>query len=254
MDKNKPEPWFSDEWFWETYGPLMFDPQRMAETPSEVDAIIKMTGLDGKARLMDCCCGMGRHTIELASRGHEMTGIDLSRGYLNKAVALARDNDLSVDWQHMNVMDLDRNSEFDGIINMFTSFGYFDDPDDDLAMLKKLHRALKPDGFLFMEMWGKEVLARDFEERVWFEREGVTILLEYGIDLNWTELRNRWLFYRNGKMTEYTFSHRIFSAAEMARLLGEAGFAMVDIYGGFDGRIYDHQAERLILVARKGIS
>ena len=254
MDKNDKEPWFSDEWFWETYGPLMFDPQRMAETPREVDAIIKMTGLARGARILDCCCGMGRHTMELASRGYNLTGIDLSKGYLNKASDRAMKEGLSIEWNHMNVMDLKRENEFDGIINMFTSFGYFDDPDDDVRMLEKLHAALKPEGVLFMEMWGKEVLARDFEERVWFEREGVTILLEYGIDLNWTELRNRWLFYRDNKMTEYTFSHRIFSAAEMARLLGEAGFPIVDIYGGFDGRIYDNQAQRLILVARKGIA
>ncbi len=254
MQKKEKEPWFSDEWFWETYGPLMFDPQRMAETAGEVEAIEKMAGFREQSRILDCCCGMGRHTIELARKGHRMTGIDLSRGYLKKAGEEAAKQNLSIQWKRMNALELDDNGTYDGIINMFTSFGYFDDPEDDLILLKKMHKALKPGGTLFMEMWGKEVLARDFEERVWFEREGITILLEYGIDMNWTELRNRWLFYQNGKMTEYTFSHRIFSAAEMSQMLGEAGFPTVDIYGGFDGRVYDNQAEQLILVARKGVS
>ena len=254
MQQKKEESWFSDEWFWETYGPLMFDPQRMEETPDEVDSILKMTGLSRESEVLDCCCGMGRHTIELASRGYRMTGVDLSKGYLKKAKAAAESRNVQVDWRRMNVIDLDYSRRFDGIINMFTSFGYFDNPDDDLVMLKKLHASLKEGGTLFMEMWGKEVLARDFEERVWFERDGIKIMLEYSIDLSWTELHNRWLFYQDGKMTEYAFHHRIFSAAEMAQLLGQAGFHQVDIYGGFDGRVYDNKAERLILVAHKGIS
>ena len=102
-----------------------------------------------------------------------------------------------------------------------------------------------------MEMQGKEVLARDFEERTWFEREGIKILLEYSIDLNWTELCNHWLFFKDDKMTEYSFSHRIFSAAEMADLLWKAGFSTIEIYGDFEKAPYDHKAKNLILVGRK---
>ncbi len=251
MDKKKKEPWFSDEWFWETYGPLMFDENRLSETAGEVDGIIRLAELPEKAEILDCCCGMGRHTMEFASRGYKMTGVDLSKVYLDKAVREAAEKELDIRWSRMDVRDLDYINRFDSVINMFSSFGYFEDPDDDLLLLKKIRRALKEKGTLFIEMWGKEVLARDFEERVWFEREGIKILLEYSVDLNWTELHNRWLFYQNEKMTEYTFHHRIFSASEMASLLWQAGFEQVDIYGSFKGDLYDHKAERLILVAHK---
>ena len=249
MEKKNREHWFSDEWFWETYGPLMFDETRLSATPSEADGIIKLSGMGPEAEVMDCCCGMGRHTVELASRGCRMTGVDLSEGYLKKARQEALRRKVAVDWIRMDVRDLSFRNRFDGIISMFTSFGYFDDPEDDLLLLKKLRTALKPGGCLLMEMAGKEVLARDFEERVWFEREGMTILLEYAVDLNWTELHNRWLFYKEGKMTEYSFRHRIFSAAEMAALLWQAGFGTIDIYGDFQGGPYDHTAKQLILVA-----
>ena len=253
MEKKIKEQWFSDEWFWETYGPLMFDQNRMAETPEEVAGIIRLANPPEGSSILDCCCGLGRHTIEMAARNFKMTGLDLSEGYLKRARQEAENRHVDVNWQKMDAREISFQEEFDGIINMFTSFGYFEDPDDDLLLLQKLHKSLKPGGFLFMEMTGKEVLARDFEERVWFESGGLKILLEYAVDLNWTELRNRWLFLDQGNLTEYTFSHRIFSAAEMARLLWEAGFAMVEVFGDFDGRLYDHQANRLILVAHKAL-
>lgn len=251
MDEKKREPWFSDEWFWRTYGPLMFDQERLAQAADEAEGLMRLADLPEGAEILDCCCGLGRHSIELAARGNRVTGVDLSRGYLEIAREEAAKRGVSVDWIRQDVRELDYRERFDGIVNMFTSFGYFEDPAEDLLLLKRLKRALKPGGRLFMEMSGKEVLARDFEERVWLEREGMTILLEYGVDLNWTELHNRWLFYKDGKMTEYAFHHRIFSAAEMADLLWRAGFGRVDIFGDFAGGPYDHRAERLILVARE---
>jgi SAM-dependent methyltransferase len=251
MEKKKKEPWFSDDFFWETYGPLMFDRNRLSETKNEVDGIIRLTGLSGKAEILDCCCGIGRHTIELASRGYAMTGVDLSRIYLKRAREEAARQKLDITWSRTDVRNMDYRNRFDCVINVFTSFGYFENPEDDLVLLKKIYSALNENGILFMEMSGKEVLARDFEERIWFEQEGIKVFLEYSVDLNWTELHNRWLFYKDGEMTEYAFSHRIFSAAEMADLLWEAGFSRIDIYGDFKGALYDHKAERLILIAHK---
>lgn len=243
--------WYSDEWFWKNYGPIMFDKDRMASSAYEVKRIQDICGLKKDSSVFDCCCGMGRHSVEMAETGCKVTGVDLSSGYLEMAREAAAKRSLEVDFLEQDIRTIDYNESFDLVINMFTSFGYFDDPDEDLDLLKKLHKALKPDGTLFMEMWGKEILARDFEERTWFERDGIKILLEYSVDLNWTELVNRWLFYKDDKMTEYSFSHRIFSAAEMSNLLWRAGFSTVEIYGDFEQAPYDHKAKNLILVARK---
>ncbi len=225
--------WYSDEWFWKTYGPIMFDEERMKKSPWEAERILSLCGFQKGSRILDCCCGMGRHSLELAALGCEVTGMDLSQGYLEMARKEAAARTLNVNFIRKDVRRIEERKAYDGIISMFTSFGYFENPDDDLKLLKNLYRALKSGGILFMEMTGKELLARDFEERVWFEREGIKILLEYKINLNWTELENRWLFFQNDKMTEYRFSHRIFSASEMAGMLWKAGFPLIEIYGGF---------------------
>ena len=250
MQKKK-NSWFSDEWFWKTYGPIMFDSQRIKNSAYEVKRIIELCGLKKNDLVFDCCCGPGRHSLELAQQGCRVTGLDLSQGYLDLAREEAVKRSLTVEFIHKDVRTIDYENKFDGIINMFTSFGYFDDPEEDLELLRKLYRALKPGAALFMEMAGKEILARNFEERTWFEREGIKIMLEYSVDLNWTELNNRWLFYKDDKMTEYSFSHRIFSASEMAQMLWKAGFPMIEIYGSFEKDPYDHKAKNLILIARK---
>jgi len=249
MHKNNN--WFSDEWFWKTYGPIMFDEQRMKNSVYEAEQIMKICGLEKGQAVFDCCCGMGRHSLELAAKGCRVTGVDLSRGYLDLAEAEAQRRSIQVDFIHQDIREIKYENQFDTVINMFTSFGYFEDPDEDLLLLKKLYTSLKSGGTLFIEMAGKEILARDFEERTWFEREGIKILLEYSVDLNWTELCNRWLFFKDDKMTEYSFSHRIFSASEMAGLLWQAGFETIEIFGSFEQDLYDHKAENLILVARK---
>ncbi|MDC7233358.1 MAG: class I SAM-dependent methyltransferase [Spirochaetales bacterium] len=243
--------WYSDEWFWREYGPIMFDEQRMASSAYEAERIMDICSMKPGAAVFDCCCGMGRHSVELAALGCHVTGVDLSKGYISLAEEAAASRNLDVNFINKDIRTIDYENSFDTVINMFTSFGYFEDPDEDLLLLKKLHKALKPGGTLFMEMAGKEILARDFEERTWLEREGVKIFLEYSVDLNWTELCNRWLFYKDDKMTEYSFSHRIFSASEMAGLLWQAGFNTIEIYGDFEKAPYDHKAKNLILAAEK---
>ncbi|QEN07442.1 class I SAM-dependent methyltransferase [Oceanispirochaeta crateris] len=249
--QKKENSWFSDEWFWKTYGPIMFDDQRLKNSVYEVERIMELCGIKKNDNVLDCCCGLGRHSLELAQKGCRVSGLDLSQGYLDLAKAEAEKRSLKVDFIHKDARTIDYENQFDAIINMFTSFGYFDDPDEDLELLRKLHRALKPGASLFMEMMGKEILARDFEERTWFEREGIKIMLEYSVDLNWTELCNRWLFYKDDVMTEYSFSHRIFSASEMAAMLWKAGFSTIEIFGSFEKDLYDHNAKNLILIAHK---
>jgi SAM-dependent methyltransferase len=99
---------------------------------------------------------------------------------------------------------------------------------------------------------GKEVLARIFRERDWYELDNTMILAERKVCANWTWMENRWLMVRDGKMDECKVSHRLYSAAELAALLSDCGFKVIDVYGDLTGAPYDHTAKRLVLVAHKG--
>ncbi|GAH48880.1 unnamed protein product, partial [marine sediment metagenome] len=141
---------------------------------------------------------------------------------------------------------------FDVAINLFTSFGYFEDIKDDKKVITNVYRSLKNKGVFLIDIMGKEVLARVFCERNWHEVDNNIVLEERKICKNWSWIDNRWILIKDGKKEEYKISHRIYSGVELVELLNECGFNMIDVYGDLTGEPYDHTAKRLILVAHKG--
>jgi len=140
---------------------------------------------------------------------------------------------------------------FDTIVNLYISFGYFNDQKDDLKMLRNIYKSLKKNGSFIIETLGKEIIVRDFVEAEWFERAGCTILTEYEPVDSWTFMKNRWILLKDGKRVEKFFTQRLYSASELRALLQEAGFNKVEIYGDWDENPYDQYASKLITVARK---
>jgi len=243
--------WFEEDWFWETFGPLMFDHQLLAGTPEEVDGLLELTDVNQGASILDLCCGFGRHSLEMARRGLKITGVDRTRTYINRARESAEKENLDCHFRCEDVREISDQNQYDGVVCMWNSFGYTEDPEDDHRILKNVYNALKPGGFFLLDTPGKEVIASGFEPNTWFERDETKILLEYSIELNWTMLKNRWLFYEKGKMKEFQFSQRLYSALELAQLLYANGFDDIDIWGSWEGDPYDDKAERLIVVGKK---
>jgi hypothetical protein len=103
-----------------------------------------------------------------------------------------------------------------------------------------------------LEMVGKEVLARTFQERVWNEHSSGVIMLERRtISRDWTWYERQGILLRDQLRRDYRFAHRVYSAAELAFLLMECGFSTVNVYGDLTGAPYNHAATRLVAVARK---
>ncbi len=104
-----------------------------------------------------------------------------------------------------------------------------------------------------MDMGGKEVIARIYQERDWRESEDGTLLLqERKITKNWSWLDNRWIrVAKSGERQEYMVSHRIYSAVELIKLLEDCGFSDVQVFGDFEGVPYDQNARRLVVRGRK---
>ncbi|MBI9107862.1 MAG: class I SAM-dependent methyltransferase [Spirochaetales bacterium] len=250
------ENWFKNPDFWVKYRPLMFDPDRMEDTGIDVSGLIKLAGLKDEMDILDLCCGEGRHSLEFARRGFHVTGIDITEPYLEQAEKSAKDEELDITFLRRDVREYVQEDGFDFAMNYFSSFGYFDDPEDDLLFCSNTCRSLKAGGSFLIDTIGKETAALHFKETEWFERDGYCIMLEYSITDGWTHIENRWLFisadHENpGILHETKFKHRLYSAVEMAELLTKAGFSEVRFFGGLDGRPYDHKAKRMLTLAIK---
>ena len=246
--------WFEDEEFWTAYAPIMFDEARWAEVPAVVDAIERLVGLSPGAAVLDACCGPGRHSLELASRGYRVTGIDITESYLEaareSASGAARESSSgSARFLRADLRDYSADMPFDLAINLYTSFGYFADPAEDLTALRRLRAALRPGGALVLETTGKETAARDFTEGESFERGGWGIRTEFSVVGPWEGLRNRWILSRDGETLDRSFVIRLYSGTELREALLEAGFGSVSILGGVDGSPYDQAASSLVAMA-----
>lgn len=243
--------WFEDESFWENFAPIMFTPDRWAEVPTVVDGLIRFSQVPVTASVLDLCCGTGRVTLELARRGYGCTGVDITPSYLRAARESADDEGLDIQWVLGDVRAFLSPEAFDLALNLYISFGYFDNPADDLLFVQNALASLRSGGTFIIETLGKEVAVRDFTDGEWFEREGFTVLTEYQVTDSWGALKNRWILIKDGKRIERTFSQRLYSATELRTLLLTGGFSRVELFGDWDGRPYDQNARILIAVAHK---
>jgi SAM-dependent methyltransferase len=144
-----------------------------------------------------------------------------------------------------------RESAFNAIVNLFTSFGYFKDPADDRRVAGNMFANLKPGGRLIMELMSKEILARIFlpsSTSIIGER---IVVEEHHIKKAWGWIDNQWTLIKDGKARKFRLSHRLYSAVELTGLLADVGFTAFEVYGDFNRRPYDHTARRLVVVAHK---
>ena len=245
------KPWHEQDVFWEHAQPLLFGQRRLSDTPAEVDKIISLLGLHPSMNVLDLCCGIGRHSLEFAHRGFHVTAVDRTGLYLNKASQQAAAEGLNIEFIQDNMRTFCRPGAFERVVNLFTSFGYFEDPDEDRKVLTNVFRSLKPGGVLLMDMMGKEVLARIFQEKNWYEEDGILILEERKLSNGWGWIDTRWVLLQGSDHTEVKLSLRLYSAAELTSLLTGCGFSHVEVHGDFEGSAYDHTAKRLVVVAHK---
>jgi SAM-dependent methyltransferase len=243
--------WYEDESFWKTLYPFLFTAERLDASPGEVTKILELTDFEGRD-VLDLCCGPGRHSVELARRGYSVTGVDRSPFLLQKAHDMAAAEQVTVEWVNADMRDFERPGGFDLVLNLFTSFGYFDDKDDDLKVLRNIHSNLRGGGHLVLEVVGKEFLANVFQPTTAEELPDGGLLVErHEIFDDWSRIRNRWIVIRDEQVTTFEFHHTIYSAQELKDRLLSTGFEKVQVFGDLDGRDYGPGSKRLVAVARK---
>ena len=239
--------WFEDEDLWVEFAEVMF-PQRREAEAAELVAASPLLKVSTGMRVLDLACGPAVHVVPLARACAEVTGVDLSPAMLARARAACDRAGVSARLVHANMLEYTAPGAFDLVINMYTSFGYFTDPGDNLTVLRNIHASLAPGGAAVVDLLGKEVLAG------WVGRPqavdvpgGGTVFMRDTILSDWTRLRTDWTLVRGGTVREKSILSHLYSAAELRTLFEEAGFVDVACFGGFDASPYDNHARRLIV-------
>jgi SAM-dependent methyltransferase len=245
------------QWYREFFDDLYLRVYQPLEAPEqvrrEVDFIVKALDLPAGAKVLDLCCGQGRHSLELARRGFQVVGVDLSEALLYAARKRAESEGLSVTFLHCDMREIDFADEFDAVINMFTSFGYLESEAEDEKVLGKVAQALKSGGKFLLDVVNRDRLVRDFQAREWHAAdEGWLVLEERTFDHLSGRMETRWVCVaRDGVRYERLSSVRLYTASELRTMLERAGLKVTNLFGDYDGSPYSWDSQRLIVVSCK---
>lgn len=205
------------------------------------------------ARILDLCCGHGRHTVELAAAGYSMVGQDLSATFLDLAKDAAAARNLRIQFVHADMREIPFEGEFDAIINMFTAFGYFDDDTEDQKVLNAVGRALKPGGKFLIDLLNTPRIIRDFRAQSWEElSDGTFVLTQRDYNLltgNNEELRA--YIAPDGRVHEVRLTCRLYFYPELTKMLNRADLTPIQVFGDYDGSEYTWDSRRMIVLAEK---
>jgi SAM-dependent methyltransferase len=220
------------------------DPER---TEREVSFLAEQLPAGG--RVLDLACGTGRIAAPLAERGFEVAGLDISR----RALEVAREQAPQLDLRQGDLRELPwPDASFDAVINLWTAFGYFETQAEDERALAEVARVLVPGGVFLIDTVNAVALHRSFRPENWRELEDGTFMLERReVDLPTGRAHALWVFLKDGKRTELSFDHRLYTAAEYAGLFRAVGLEPVRWFGGFDGSELGVDSWRLVAVAQR---
>jgi SAM-dependent methyltransferase len=244
--------WF-ESFFGEDYLEIYQDALPAERTAAEVDGLVSLLGLGVGARILDLACGHGRHAISLAKRGFDVTGYDLSEVFLKRARADAQAQGATVRWVQGDMRELRFDGEFDAVINVFTAFGYFEDPEDDLRTLRGIRAALEPGGLFLLETLHRDGLPARFQpQSVEKTSNGAIVLHERAWDLARDVMDDHVTLVRpDGTHAEYTTAVRMLSLHQLLTLTQQAGLEPKAWYGGLDGSTLQLDSHRLVLVSAR---
>ena len=243
--------WFDEDAYWRTTFAFMFPESRFTVAPETVRKVLRLTKLRGKTAL-DLCCGPGRISIALAERGFSVTAVDRTKYLLDKARTRARAAGVDVEWVQQDMRDFVRPEAYHLALSMFTSFGYFKSRDEDTAVLANVFRSLRRGGVFFIDILGREILAKFYQP---VSAEGLPdggILVERrSIVDDWTRILNEWTVIQKGIAKKFTLHLNLYSGQELRDRMEHVGFVDVKLYGNIDGAPYGPEAKRLIAVGWK---
>jgi SAM-dependent methyltransferase len=218
---------------------------------AEVASLVRLLELDSPLHILDLACGFGRHANRLAALGHTVTGIDWMSGFLDIARERAQVMGVQVNYQQGDMRHLKFEAEFDRVLLMFTSFGYFTD-DENAQVIHNIARALKPGGLLGLDIPNRDTTAGEPPMDAVIDKPDGMIINRLSFDVCTGRFHNRRVVIRDGVRKDKPFSIRLYNVQEIRALIEDAGLDVVKLVGG-DEQPLSSQSRRLIVIARKPI-
>lgn len=241
--------WF-ERWFGEDYL-LVYEHRDCAEAAAEAEAVIGILGLSEGELVLDLCCGPGRHAGPLVNHGCHVYGLDYSMHLLKLACGIITGNSSYPRYIRGDARMLPfRDGAFDAVLNMFTSFGYFDDAGNE-NLIRSIARILKPGGRFLIDYFNTPRVIDTINPRTVREKNGMTIREERTINTVTKRVEKTISLTTSSREETFHESVRLYTEPEMRTLIEHAGLSVAAVYGASDRSPYNDTAERMIFHGEK---
>lgn len=238
--------WFSS-WFDTPYYHILYKNRDYTEASLFIDNITQFLKLKQDAICWDLCCGKGRHSIYLNSKGYYVEGTDLSMKSIEEATKSA--NDTLQFYQH-DMRKLFRTNYFDVVFNLFTSFGYFERREDDLHVFDAVQKALKPGGLFVFDYLNAAYVSKALVPQDTKHMEGIAFSISKKIENN-TIIKDI-DFTDKGEFYHFEERVKLFDKPYFEGLAKDCNLKILHTFGNYQLQAFDASASpRLILVMQK---
>jgi SAM-dependent methyltransferase len=238
--------WFKN-WFNTPYYHLLYKNRDFQEAENFIDNLVTYLKPKQGADIFDLACGKGRHSMFLNKKGFDVVGVDLSEESILSAQKSQNER------LHFAVHDMREVFEahsFDVVVNLFTSFGYFDDDNEDVNVLKAVASVLKAEGVFVLDYLNAKQVVKNLKPQETIQREGVSFEITKKVENSFVV-----------KGIDFQDQGEVYHFEERVKLIGEdqfeayfklAGLRLLAKFGNYNLEEFDEdKSPRLILIAEK---
>ena len=239
--------WF-ENWFETKYYHILYSNRTEGEAESFIEKLYEHLKLSPGKRVLDLACGRGRHSRKLAAMGCSVTGADISKNSIDFARQFEKEN------LNFIVHDMRKPTglRFDAVVNLFTSFGYFEDENDNNRVISAIHEDLKKNGLFVLDFLNPGYVAQNLVPTERKKIKGFTFDISRSIE-NGVIIKEITV-HDPEKDTEKTYYEKVtaFEKKHIVQMLENNGLSVQYIHGDYNLNEYDpRRSERMIFTAEK---
>ncbi|MCS7458774.1 methyltransferase domain-containing protein [Paenibacillus doosanensis] len=240
------------DWYRKSFGDdylLVYKHRDVEGAYQEVKKMIEWLQLPQGAKVLDLCCGMGRHSMALNDFGYSVTGIDLSDVLLAEADRLNERR--QVRFLQGDMREVPLQESFDAVVNLFTSFGYFEQDEENERVLGEIARLLAPSGQFIVDFMNPDYVKRHlvpFSSR----QEGFCTIEETRRIEDGFVRKTIVVSEQGSPERTYLEQVKLYGLEPFLAMLDRAGLEVSDVYGDYNASPYDREtSQRMIFVGRR---
>jgi len=236
--------WFTS-WFDTPYYHILYKNRNDADAQLFMQNITQYLKLSKSAHILDLPCGKGRHSIYLNSLGYKVTGGDLSKNSISHAKQFENET-LSFE-----VFDMRKKiqNKYDAIFNLFTSFGYFEEDEEDLKVLRSMKSGLKENGILVLDFLNVIKTEKDLVKEEVKTIDNIEFHIQREIKDGF--IKKHISFFADDKQQKFTESVKFLDIHKMKTYFSTIGLGIIEVFGDYHLNPFEAQtSDRLILVAK----